>query len=397
LLSFLRAGVPRRISLLVAVLLAIEILDELVFGAREAAWPLIRGDLHLSYSQIGLALSLPGITANLVEPVLGILGDTTKRRMLIRGGGLVFAGALLLFALSHSLLVLVLASCLLYPASGAFVSLSQATLMDLEPARHEQNMTRWTFAGSVGAVTGPLLLGAVILFGGGWREAFAAVSFLTIVLVILAWRLPLHAQHAGDGNAGFRAGLLTAGWALRRREVIRWILLLQSSDLMLDVMLGYLALYFVDVVHTAPADAGLAVAVWTASGLVGGFGMIPLLERIPGQEYVRISVLVELVLFPAFLLVPGFTAKLALLALIGGVNAGWYSVLQGRLYTSMHGLSGTVMTVGNVTGFAGSLVPLALGLVAQQEGLQVTMWCLLLAPVALLIGMPRTKENAGEA
>jgi hypothetical protein len=41
----------------VATLLAIELLDELVFGAREAAWPLIRDQLSLSYTQIGLLLS----------------------------------------------------------------------------------------------------------------------------------------------------------------------------------------------------------------------------------------------------------------------------------------------------------------------------------------------------
>ena len=125
--------------------------------------------------------------------------------------------------------------------------------------------------------------------------------------------------------------------------------------------------------------------------------MIPLLERVSGLTYVRVSAMVELALFPAFLLVHGFASKLVLLGLVGGVNAGWYSVLQGRLYSSMRGMSGTVMSVDSVVGFAGSLVPLALGLLAQQEGLQVTMWCLLLAPLALLIGMPRTKENADEA
>lgn len=35
------------------VLLVIEFLDELVFGVGEAAWPLIRADLGLSYAQIG--------------------------------------------------------------------------------------------------------------------------------------------------------------------------------------------------------------------------------------------------------------------------------------------------------------------------------------------------------
>lgn len=35
--------------------------------------------------------------------------------------------------------------------------------------------------------------------------------------------------------------------ALRQKEVLRWLVLLEFSDLMLDVLLGFLALYFVDV------------------------------------------------------------------------------------------------------------------------------------------------------
>jgi MFS family permease len=67
--------------------LLIEFLDELVFGVNEAAWPLIRTDLRLSYLQIGLLLSLPGIVSAIIEPFLGILGDIWKRRLLILGGG----------------------------------------------------------------------------------------------------------------------------------------------------------------------------------------------------------------------------------------------------------------------------------------------------------------------
>ncbi|HEX8130315.1 MAG TPA: hypothetical protein VF527_14520, partial [Pyrinomonadaceae bacterium] len=40
-------------------LLAIEFLDELVDGSRQAAWPLIRRDLSLSYADIGLLLAVP--------------------------------------------------------------------------------------------------------------------------------------------------------------------------------------------------------------------------------------------------------------------------------------------------------------------------------------------------
>ena len=82
-------------------LLAIEFLDEFVFGAREAAWPLIRTDLGLSYAQVGLLLTLPSLVSSIVEPFLGILGDVWKRRILILGGGAVCSLALLLTALSQ--------------------------------------------------------------------------------------------------------------------------------------------------------------------------------------------------------------------------------------------------------------------------------------------------------
>jgi hypothetical protein len=40
----------RRFRAAVLSSLAIELLDELVFGAREAAWPAVREELDLSYA-----------------------------------------------------------------------------------------------------------------------------------------------------------------------------------------------------------------------------------------------------------------------------------------------------------------------------------------------------------
>jgi FSR family fosmidomycin resistance protein-like MFS transporter len=76
-----------------------------------------------------------------------------------------------------------------------------------------------------------------------------------------------------------------------------------------------------------------------------------------------------------------------ILGLLGFFNSGWYSILQGQLYTAMPGQSGTVMTLNNLFDLFGGLTPLALGFVAQEYGLQNTMWMLLAAPFALLIGL----------
>src|SRR5207244_3599999 len=127
----------------------------------------------------------------------------------------------------------------------------------------------------------------------------------------------------------------------------------------------YLALYFVDVAHTTPETAALGVTVWTVVSLVGDLLLIPLLERVRGLSYLRISVVLELLLMPAFLLASDLWLKFVLIGLLGLFNAGWYAILQGRLYTAMPGQSGTVMSVKNVSGLLGGLLPAALGLAAE--------------------------------
>src|SRR5687767_5971870 len=120
------------------IYLLIEFLDELVFGVGEIALPFIRNDLNLTYTQIGLLLSLPGIIAAFIEPFLGILGDVWKRRALIVVGGVLFTISLFLTSISFSFILLLSSFILFFPSSGAFVSLSQANLMDSDTTRHEQ-------------------------------------------------------------------------------------------------------------------------------------------------------------------------------------------------------------------------------------------------------------------
>jgi len=384
----------------VFTLLAIEFLDELVFGAREAAWPLIRTDLNLNYLEIGLLLGVPNLVAAVIEPILGVLGDVWKRWLLIVGGGILFTIELVLFGLAPNFAVLMAASILLYPASGAFVSLSQSSLMDHDPSRHEHLMARWTLAGSVGVVAGPLLLGLAVWLGAGWRGAFVAMAPLSLVLTIAAWA-QLRRRHRpradGENQQSMRDGLRQAARAARRPDVLRWLLLLMFSDFMLDVLLGFLALYFVDVVKVSPALAGVSVAVWSGVGLLGDALLIPLLERVRGLTYLRTSAIVMLFLFPAFLIVPWYAGKLAVLALMGLGNAGWYAILKAQLYSTLPGQSGTVMAIDSGFSLVAGAAPAVLGLVAQWAGLPVTMWLLLLGPVALIVGIPRVAISAPPA
>ncbi len=374
------------------IYLLIEFLDELVFGVGETAWPLIRDDLNLSYTQIGLLLSLPGIIAAFIEPFIGILGDVWRRRLLILGGGILFTASLLMTSTSYSFIFLLFSFILFFPSSGAYVSLSQANLMDSDESRHEQNMARWTFAGSLGVVTGPFLLGLLVYLGLGWRGTYALLASLSALSLIVAFRY-LPADKKNTPFPSFNEvfdGFKSAFQALKRKEVWRWLLLLEFADLMLDVLFSFLALYFVDVVNVNETQAGIAVTIWLVMGLITDFLFIPYVDKLTDTaQFLRRTAMLNLITFIGFMLIPGFIPKIILVILVNLSNTGWYSILQGRLYSSLPGQSASIMAIGAVTTPLAKALPLLIGILADRAGLDIAMWVLLLAPIALLIGLPK--------
>ena len=387
----------RRMGGLVVILLLIEFADELVFGLGEAAWPLIRRDLALNYAQIGVLLSVPGLLAAFFEPFFGVWADQGHKRWLVLAGGVGFVLATLTTGFSPTFVVLLLAFILFFPASGAFVSVSQAVLMDSDPQRMEQQMARWTLAGSVGVVAGPVLLTALGWAGLSWRSGYLLVAVVAALLVLAVWRTRFPKPQLPDDGEARPAGFRAVVAAFGRPDVRHWLVLLMFSDFMLDVLLSYTALYFVDVVGATPEQGALAVAVFTGVGLLSDALIIPVLTRVSGLRYLAWSAGLMALAYPAFLLVPGFLPKLVLIGAIGLLNAGWYAILKAQMYGTMPGQSGTVLAVDSIFGFVEKLVPLGLGLLAARFGLSVALWALAVGPVFVWLGVLRPPRRQAAA
>lgn len=387
----------RRMGGLVVILLLIEFADELVFGLGEAAWPLIRRDLALNYAQIGVLLSVPGLLAAFFEPFFGVWADQGHKRWLVLAGGVGFVLATLTTGFSPTFVVLLLAFILFFPASGAFVSVSQAVLMDSDPQRMEQQMARWTLAGSVGVVAGPVLLTALGWAGLSWRSGYLLVAVVAALLVLAVWRTRFPKPQLPDDGEARQAGFRAVVAAFGRPDVRHWLVLLMFSDFMLDVLLSYTALYFVDVVGATPEQGALAVAVFTGVGLLSDALIIPVLTRVSGLRYLAWSAGLMALAYPAFLLVPGFLPKLVLIGAIGLLNAGWYAILKAQMYGTMPGQSGTVLAVDSIFGFVEKLVPLGLGLLAARFGLGVALWALAVGPVFVWLGVLRPPRRQAAA
>jgi FSR family fosmidomycin resistance protein-like MFS transporter len=270
--------------------------------------------------------------------------------------------------------------------------------MDSDTAWHEQNMARWTLAGSIGVLTGPLLLGLFVYFGLGWRGTYAALAIFSTLCLLAALRfLPAESVSSPSFPSvrvvfdGFRAAFS----ALKRKEVWRWLLLLEFADLLMDVFLSYMALYFVDVGHVTETQAGIAVTIWLILGMIMDFAFIPFIDRQPNSiKYLRITAGLEVFAFAAFLLLPGLIPKIVAIVFVNFFNTGWYPILQGRLYSNLPGQSASILTIGAVTTPIAKFFPFMIGFLADQFGLQTAMWILLLGPLALIIGLPRQSAQS---
>src|SRR6266513_569457 len=328
---------------------------------------------------------------------MGVLaGQGRRRRLVILGGGIAFVFTLLAVASARSFAVLLAAFVAFYPASGAFVSLTQAEIMDAWPHRQAQLMARWDLAGAAGAVAGPLLLTAVLASGGSWRAGYlvlAGISALVWLGALLRGRprpdgrtaAAQAAETEEEEQRPWTARFAEIGTALRDWGTLRWLLLIEVADLLVDVFTGFLALYLVDVAHLTPAVAALAIAVRLGAALAGDAALIVILERVSGLTVLRVSAAAAALLYPAFLLVPGVVPKLAVLAVLSAATAPWYPVLQARLYGSLPGRSSVAVTLSSAAGLAGGLGPLAVGLAAQGLGLSWALAGLAVVPVAVLL------------
>jgi Na+/melibiose symporter-like transporter len=232
-----------------------------------------------------------------------------------------------------------------------------------------------------------------------WRADYWVVAALALGLTLItaSYRFPRAAPSHPTPSDDAEVKETPVSWrsmargiktVLRSPGLLRWLILIDLADLLLDVFAAYAALYFVDVVGMTNAQMGLMMSAMMAAGLAGNAALIPILERIPGRKLVRVTAALAGILYAGWLLAPWMWAKVALAIAVEFTTLGWYEVLQGEAYAAAPGRSGTVMAISSVTGILGSGMVWFVGWFAGQAGLANAMWLLLIGPIALMLLTP---------
>jgi len=279
-----RAAPPeRRGGRLLALLVALNLVNYLDRYVPAAVLPLIETDLGLSHARSGLLGTAFVLVYALASPAAGWLGDRRSRTRLAGVGALVFGLACFGSGLAPGFLLLLLFRALTGAGEAGYATVTPSILSDLYPeARRAWALSIFYTALPVGSALGYLLGG----FAGarwGWRQAFAIAGLPALALgaVLLLVRDPERgALDAPAPAGGPRHGL---GLLLRRRS----FLANNVGQIFLTFGLGGIAFWMPSYLHhvrgldleRAGALFGGVLAAAGFLGTIGGGALSARLQR----------------------------------------------------------------------------------------------------------------------
>ena len=184
-------------------------------------FPVLTEVFDVTYTQLGLALAVMGVTSAVVQTPIGFLVDRYgARRFLIAGtvvSGLSVIGVGV-FATYEALLVLMV----LYGAGDAVIHPADYAILNktVDPGRMGRAFSVHTFAGHLGFAAAPMTV-LVVSEWLGWRGALVACGAGGIALAGVMY---LNRHLLGEGGAG--------GVPVARRSVSGGIALLLSAPML---------------------------------------------------------------------------------------------------------------------------------------------------------------------
>jgi MFS family permease len=369
--------------------------DELASGLLIVLMPSLRARAGLSVAQVGWLWQVLFSAAALVEPVASAALDLVRRRPLLVWGAAGWGAALLVVAAAPNFWWLLLGFAVAGVASGPLTTTADVVLVEGHPDDVERIAARSTVLDTTGALLAPVGV-AVALWAGVDSAALFAVTGVALLVyagLLTAAVVPAPAARP-DGTSPLAHVRTNAVAVLRDPHARLWLAALVVQEL-LGLSERFEPVWLRDVVGASQPLVAVHVAAGMVASLVTLLALDRLLLRFGTVPLLVASCVATLVLYPAWLLVPGYAAKLLLVVPRDAAMAPLWPILRSRTLAAVPGASGTTSALYSLLGF----VPLqaAFGWAASSVGLTPTMGVVHIgATIALGLLVARLRSAPGD-
>jgi len=374
-----------------SILLAISfshLLNDTIQALIPSLYPLVKEELNLTYTQLGLITLTFQCTASLLQPLVGLYTD--RRPMpysLATGMGLTLLG-LLLLSVSHSFLMIIGAAALVGMGSAIFHPEASRVAYMASGGRRGLAQSLFQVGGNAGSSLGPLLAAAIIVPRGqssvAWFSLLAGAGML-VLWYVGGW-MSARLQTFRRKSA---AHAIAASAPLPRATVISALLVLValtfSKYVYLASMTSYYTFYLIERFQVSVQQSQVYLFVFLFAVAVGTIIGGPVGDRIGRKRVIWASIL-GVAPFSLWLPHAGLMTTIILTVVIGVILASAFSAILVYAQELVPGKVGLIagLFFGLAFGIAG-IGSAVLGKVADVKGIYaVYQFCAYLPLIGLL-------------
>ncbi|WP_345781813.1 MFS transporter [Rhodanobacter sp. AS-Z3] len=267
-------------------------LNDMIQSLILAIYPLLKGNFHLSFAQVGLITLVFQLTASMLQPLVGMVTD--KRPMpysLPIGMGFTLCG-LLLLAVAPSFTMLLLAVALVGTGSAVFHPESSRVARMASGGRHGLAQSLFQVGGNTGSSLGPLLAAWIIVpYGQGSVAWFSLAALLAIVVLLQVGRWYGRHHVARSQSPSRHLNVIS----LSRNKIIAALvilgLLIFSKYFYLASLSSYYTFYLIHKFGLSVQSAQVHLFVFLFAVAIGSLIGGPVGDRIGRKWVIWVSIL----------------------------------------------------------------------------------------------------------
>ena len=267
-------------------------LNDLMQSLIPAGYPLLKDNLDLSFTQIGLITLVFQGTASILQPLIGLYTDKRPMPFALSAGMASTGIGLILLAHATSFGLVLLSVALIGLGSSIFHPESSRIVRLAAGMRPGFAQSVFQVGGNAGSALGPLAAAFIVLERGQVSiEWFAAVALAGMVLLYFIGRWY---QTAGANRAAQRKARAQASAPPRdvaRRGMALLIVLIFSKFVYSVSFSSYYNFYLIERFDLSKAQANLSLFVFLAAVAAGTIIGGPIGDRIGRRRVILWSIL----------------------------------------------------------------------------------------------------------
>ena len=368
--------------------------------------PLIGRELGLSYTEIGLIMTVQQLAGALSNLPGGMIVDTVGQKGYLLAASLFWVGVpYALMSLTHDFAMLLVCVTLVGIGNNIWHPAAIPTLAYRYPQRKGFVLSLHGMGGNIGEAVAPIVVGA-LLGWFAWREVVVinvvpGITMAMLILVMLGAFATAKPADLGAGGTRFDAkSYLRDFVSLLRNKALMLVSVSAACRTMTQHgLLTFLPVYLAYELEYSPLLVGVCMTVLQLGGFLAGPIGGHLSDKIGRRRVVMSSMLLSGVMLIGMVLAGRSLAFVVFVALVGFFLYAMRAVLQAwALESTPKELAGSAVGIQfGITSLGSAVSPLLFGLIADAFSLYAGFYFLaglIISANVLVFFMPAETKPA---